>query len=453
MLRDPVATMRRLYLRHGDVMIFDLPLRRRDARTTILAMAPRHNRLVLGNPTWFRPSAVTLPGPVGSAQRRLRWGIVRQTGAEHRYYRKLFGPPMSPARVAREGQTIANSISQALDRWPLGEQVDLSALVTATMRAAALVFLFGGQRDEQAFRLADRMEAHVRLSGSILTVATLGATVRGAPFRRFLDHAATCEREIEDWAETRRHRPLDDKDLLSLLVHQPFRGERTPDAPFQRGCPHAAGLGGHMFTLFGASYETSRSTLTWILLLLALHPDILDRLRASLTDKASDNREGEDYLDRVLKEAMRVMTPVPYQVRTARQPFEMDGIDYRAGTRVILSPSMTNRNPAIYPEPERFDPDRWLTIAPSAFEYLVFSAGPRRCLGYSFAMAMLRSAVRQILTRFTIEVVDGQKVDRFTWITQIPRHGLKATLRPAGRTMPPPNLRGNALDTLDLPRA
>src|SRR5262249_33346328 len=86
-------------------------------------------------------------------------------------------------------------------------------------------------------------------------------------------------------------------------------------------------------------------------------------------------------LDAVIKESMRVLTPVPYQVRAAVQPAELGGLELRAGARVILSGTLTNRLPDLYPEPRRFRPERWERIAPSPYEYLAFGAGPRHCIG------------------------------------------------------------------------
>ena len=82
------------------------------------------------------------------------------------------------------------------------------------------------------------------------------------------------------------------------------------------------------------------------------------------------------------------------------------------GDRVILSHYVTHHLPELYANPERFDPERWLSLKRGPYEYLPFSAGPRLCIGYSFAMQALKLSTAMILQRFRFSVLPGTRIDR-----------------------------------------
>jgi cytochrome P450 len=102
-----------------------------------------------------------------------------------------------------------------------------------------------------------------------------------------------------------------------------------------------------------------------------------------------------------------------------------------AGTRVILSPYLTNRLPAVYERPDRFEPERWTRIRPSAFQYLAFSAGPRMCPGSWFGTSAVKLAIAAALSQFRISVVPGACIDRRVAITMSPRNGIPVVLHNA----------------------
>src|SRR6185295_14109311 len=129
----------------------------------------------------------------------------------------------------------------------------------------------------------------------------------------------------------------------------------------------------HILTLFGASYETCQTVLTWTLFLIAQHPDVAARLLDEVADLPSEPAAATAYLktctwlDAVLKEAMRLLPPVPMQVREAAADTDLVDGPIKARTRVILSAFLTNRLPEIYSQGDRFQPERWASLAPSQY--------------------------------------------------------------------------------------
>jgi cytochrome P450 len=97
-------------------------------------------------------------------------------------------------------------------------------------------------------------------------------------------------------------------------------------------------------------------------------------------------------------------------------------------TRVVLSSLITNRDPELYPEPARFKPERWAKINPSAYEYLVFSAGPRGCPGYWFGSCAVKSAIAAIFSRYRIALAKDARIDYKVRVAVSPRRRVEAIL-------------------------
>jgi cytochrome P450 len=183
--------------------------------------------------------------------------------------------------------------------------------------------------------------------------------------------------------------------------------------------------------------------------MLAQHP----HASASLLDETKNlPLEGADlverlerctWLDAVLKESMRILPPVPMQIRAAIQDTVLEGCGIEKQTRIILSPFLTNRLPELYHEADRFLPERWQTIDPNQFEYLIFSAGPRTCPGYRFATNFLKIALAQIIRRFRVAIVERAEVDYQVTITTIPRRGIPAVIYRQDRNFAASPIRGN----------
>jgi cytochrome P450 len=200
-----------------------------------------------------------------------------------------------------------------------------------------------------------------------------------------------------------------------------------PDENGGSACEKA--LLNHLPTLFAAAFETSQTALTWALFLLAQHPraagELLDELSA-LPDDNPERYASCELLDSIVRESMRLLPSVPSQTRRTSRETDIVDCDVGSGSYVILSAFMTNRDPDLYPEPNRFRPERWRTAKPSQYEYLAFSAGPRTCIGSWFASSLLRIAIARIMRRFRLRVVPDSKID----------HQVRLTLRPSKRGLP-----------------
>jgi cytochrome P450 len=254
-----------------------------------------------------------------------------------------------------------------------------------------------------------------------------------------LQHAEKVESTVGAWARKGSAECRQDS-LLSIL-------QRSPD---ENGAPPTEAIvAGHLMSMFGASYETSQSGLAWALFLLAQNPDaaatLLDEIAQPVEEGVDDDNARRPWLDAVVKESLRILPPVPVQIRRARRDADLAGEQISSGDYVVLSAFLTNRNPDMYSEPDWFRPERWATINPTQYEYLVFSAGPRFCLGAWFATTFLRVAILHITRRYRITLSPNARIDQKVGLTMNPvRTGIAATIqRQDGRFAKASSVRGN----------
>jgi cytochrome P450 len=245
----------------------------------------------------------------------------------------------------------------------------------------------------------------------------------------------------------KRQNSLDTGDALSILLDaQDEDGSTLTDTE----------LLGHLTTLFTAGHETTASALTWTLFLLSQHPkvmaDLMDELNGKLHGDAPTLEQLRDLpvLDHVINESLRMFPPGTWMLRTTTAPSELGPFEVPKGAHVVYSPAVTHRRPDIYPEPDRFLPERWETTNPSPYEFLPFGNGPRRCIGATYAMMELRVVLPMILQRFRPTVPPGARVDRAGNILSFPKGGLPVVLNPQDGHYTTANVRGNIHDLVDF---
>jgi cytochrome P450 len=204
-----------------------------------------------------------------------------------------------------------------------------------------------------------------------------------------------------------------------------------------------------------AGYETTARALTWTLFLLAQHPriaaDLLDELAplGGGPPAASQLRE-LPLLDRVIKESLRILPPVYLTTRSSSETFALGPYELPAGTNVVFSHYLTHHLPALFPQPNRFWPDRWLSTEPSHYEYIPFSAGSRLCIGSTFATMEMKVALAMILQRYRVAMPRGARVNRSARATLGPQGGLRMLVHRQDRRFDRPPVTGNIREMVDL---
>ncbi len=450
---DPLSSTRRAFEAFGPCVVLaeGLPFVRPSRVATLgvplvlTAGAPFYSELMSRPDTW-RGVNVLPGGPRRSAARRMSSGLMRLTGEQHAHYRKLLASPLRRTRVEALVKDMARLAQTQTTSWPIGQTIDLWEHIRRLMQGFAVEFLFGGSSEQS--RTVTELGCWImerKWDWRAMVPINLPIT----PYGQIVRTAALLERHLLAWTAAKRGHP-DEGDIAATIANsRDGAGNPVDDA----------GIVAQLPSLFGLSSEGGQSVVTWTLFLLMQHPAVAERLRDELRDKLgrgapSLDRAGElPYLDAVVKEAMRVLPPVPFQFRVAQQDTTIAGENAPKGTRVVLNTFLTNRMPDLYPEGDVFRPERWFTIAPTAFEFPVFGAGPHICPGYWFDLTAVKIAVAAIMTRYTMNLPPSTRIDHSIQPTLRPRARLGVMLRRADEGMTPATpITGSIRDLVKLPQ-
>jgi cytochrome P450 family 135 len=311
---------------------------------------------------------------------------------EHMRQRKLLLPPFHGDRMKLYGEVIATATDRAIAKWPVGEPFAVQPAMQAITLEVIMRAVFGVRDDQARLEeiaaplrdLLDSMADNRRLF--TLQVASSKRNGWLSPWRRFREALLHPADDVL-LDEIRAHRAASDlgerDDILSLLLTA-----RDEDG---RGLTDSE-LRDELMTLLLAGHETTATALSWTLERLVRHPDVLGRLTEELRAGA-----GDDYLDAVIKETLRLRPVVPAVARYLTEPTELGGRVLPAGVHITPSIYLTHRNPDVYPEPERFRPERFLERPAGTYEWIPFGGGTRRCLGATFALFEMKVVLGQIL--------------------------------------------------------
>jgi len=197
----------------------------------------------------------------------------------------------------------------------------------------------------------------------------------------------------------------------------------------------------NLLTLLEAGHETTARALTWTLYLLARAPECQDKVRAEVAEIAgaepitSDNVDALIVTERVIKEAMRLYPPAPVIARRPTEAVEIAGETFPPGTEVILPIYVIHRHNKLWPDPHRFDPDRFLPDREKQIwrtQYMPFGAGARICLGMSFAMVEAKVLLATFVRACKFEWDGKLAPEPISRVTLRPKGGMRLGVTPIG---------------------
>jgi cytochrome P450 len=340
-------------------------------------------------------------------------GLLTSEEPLHRQMRRVVQPAFHRERIAEYAGIMERDARDFADRLKTGEAFDAHAAMTELTLRIATETLFGSDESDSARFIGDALRLMMGEFPWLLTpIGSLRARLPLRKTRRFWQARATLDAIIFDLIARRRRDGATRTDALSLLLAA--RDAETGRRPSDRQ------LRDEIMTLFIAGHETTANALTWALVLLAQHPEIGERAAAAASGG------DPEYVARLIKEVLRLYPPAWIIGReTLRDVTLNGGVDIPMGTTVFLAPLQLHRRADFFPEPERFDPDRWLGAEPPPFSYVPFGAGARRCIGEEFALAEIAIVLAVLLSRFRFTLEPGATV----------RMAPLVTLRPAGPVM------------------
>ena len=336
----------------------------------------------------------------------------------HMSQRRLLLPPFHGERMQGYGETMAEIAAAEIESWPSGTPYELRPRMQAITLDIILRTVFGIREAGTLVELRDALRDFLDLTTNprlLLPLLLVGPerVRRVGAFRRRIERVdRLIYREI---AERRRAGNLEERDdILSMLV----------GASHEDGSPMSdEEMRDELLTLLVAGHETTATSLAWAVERLSRHPEKLDRLRTEV------EAGGDEYLTATIQETLRLRPVISIVIRRLTEPVEIGGYELPAGVSVTPSVYLLHRNPQIYPEPDRFLPERFLDNPPGTYTWIPFGGGVRRCLGASFAQFEMAVVLKELVKRRQIRPADPKPERVFRRaITETPRHNARVVL-------------------------
>jgi cytochrome P450 len=350
-----------------------------------------------------------------------RRGLMLLDFDEHLQHRRIMQQAFTQDALRRYHALMTPHIRSGIAGWRGLPEHRLHRLFKElTLDLATETFVGVDLTDAERTRLNKAFIAAVRAGTSIVR-----ADVPGTPWARGL----AARRVLEDFFTTHlpEKRRAGGDDLFAQLCAAQDDGEGFSDADVVN----------HMIFLLMAAHDTSTITLTSMSYHLARHPEWQERAReqsCGIDELGYDDLGRLDVLDRVMRESLRICAPVPSLPRVAVRETSLNGYRIPEGAFVAVSPYYNHHDPTIWPEPARFDPDRFADDRREdhahrmAFE--PFGGGVHKCIGMYFAGVQVRAILHELLRTHRWSVPDD-----YTWPLDLvalpfPRDGLPVTLEP-----------------------
>jgi len=363
-------------------------------------------------------------------------GLLTSEGDFHLRQRRMLQPAFHRRRVASYAAVMVDEADRIDAVWRAGEVRDVAADMSELALRVVSRALFGAELDDDA-RDIGRAVAEVGEFFDYLTVALLPVLLRTPlpRIRRFRAGIEQLERSTARViADRRAEADGGDGDLLAiLLAARDVEGDGTGMSDTQ--------IRDEALTLITAGHETTANGLSWTWYTLAQHPQVEASFHHELAETVGDRAlVAEDaaalpYTQAVLLESMRLYPPAWGIERRALRDQEIGGYMIPAGAAVLMPTFVVNRDPRLYPDPLRFDPDRFLGDVAAGrpdWAYPLFGAGTRKCIGVGFAMLEAVLVLAELGRRWRLRLDPARPVVPQARVSLRPRDGL--WMRPELRT-------------------
>jgi cytochrome P450 len=343
--------------------------------------------------------------------------------------RRIAQPAFHRQRIAGLASVMANAASEMATDWEAiaaaGRPVDIDEQMMRLTRTVVLRALLGGDLGPYAGTLDNAWTVINQHIGESFWSIGLGERLPTAKNRRFHEARQTLRGAVEYIITKRRRDQSEGADLLSLLMSA--RDEETGEGMTDEQ------LRVEVTTFLLAGQETTSLAMTWIWYLLSQHPAAQARLEQEIDAALGGRAPGFadlanlPYARMVIDEALRLYPPAWGFSRQALSDDELGGFQLPRGWLAFVVPFVLHRLPALWPDPETFDPDRFSAERSAdrpKFAYIPFGAGPRQCIGNQFALMEAQVIVATLAQRYRMHLVPQQKVEVWPLITLRPRYGM-----------------------------
>ncbi|HEX9067410.1 MAG TPA: cytochrome P450 [Ktedonobacterales bacterium] len=359
-------------------------------------------------------------------RRLLGNGLLTSEMEFHKKQRKLVAPALSYKRVIGYADVMAAYGERLHMTWTDGETVDVGQEMMRLTLGIVGKTLFDADVLEEADELGEALTVAMRQAnasfGSLVHLPQDWPTPRN---RRAKEAAERLDETIYRIIAQHRASGEDKGDLLSMLL-----ASQDEDGSFMSDQQ----VRDESMTLFLAGHETTANALAWAWYLLSRNPEIYARLRAEVDAVLAGRTPTHadlaslPYSLQVFKEALRIYPPAYLTGRVTVREVEIEGYTLPVDTVVLVSPYTMHRRPDLFPEPERFDPERFSAENEAKLPkhaFIPFGGGPRICIGNHFALMEGQILLATLAQRVRFDLAPGQEVEPEPLITLRPKHGIQ----------------------------
>jgi cytochrome P450 len=362
-------------------------------------------------------------------QRLVGNGLLTSEGDEWKRQRRLSNPAFHRERVATYATTMVDYTQRLMANWQDGETRDMHREMMRLTLEIVVRCLFSAEVSHDVDNVGATLAAMVKPFASQATLKWILNNRLPTPEHvRFHRLARKIDNVVYRIIAERRAGGKDEGDLLSmLLAAHDEDGSGMNDQQ----------LRDEVMTLFLAGHETTALTLAWSWYLLGQNPEAEEKFHTEIDAVVGDrdvtfgDLSRLKYTEQIVKESMRLYPPAYGLGREAIRDCEVGGFHVPPGTQVFMFQWATHRDPRFFDEPLRFNPERWTTEFESQlpkYAYYPFGAGPRVCVGASFAMMEMILVLATIGRRFRLKLDRNHLVEVYPAMSLRPKNGVKVTI-------------------------
>jgi cytochrome P450 len=341
----------------------------------------------------------------------------------HRERRRQMLPAFHRDAVARQTTLMAEITADNIATWPVGKEFPVAQKMSEITLEVILRTVIGASDPSRLAALREVMPKLLNVTPWASLAIAKPSLQRLGPWRALRRNMDEADRLLYAEIADRRADPdlAERSDALAMLVRAT---DEDGDTMTERE------LRDQLITLLVAGHDTTATGLSWALERLTRHPAILQKAVHAAEASAAGDSAGDEYLDALAKETLRIR-PVVFDVgRILKEPVELAGYRLPAGVMVAPGIGLVHSSSNQYRHPKRFDPDRMVGATPGPTAWLPFGGGNRRCLGATFAMVEMRVVLREVLRRvelcITTAAAERQKVKH---VILIPHRGARIRVR------------------------
>lgn len=372
---------------------------------------------------------------IAAARTVMGKGLATSTGTVWQRQRRLMQPSFSPSRVQAMAPVLAKATQGFVEVLAAASEGEDPIDVLPAASNMVQEILFRGLFSHDCDHIDTRALGHAmavandHIHKSAWTMVPLPAWVPTPHRRRFAKAMQLLDETVYGLIRDRRARGSEDPDLLGrmLAVRDEETGEGMTDQQ----------LRDEVMTLFVAGHDTSAAAIAWGLSLFAENPQVQDQVVAEVAGSGSTDGAalaGLDYTGRFVQETLRIYPPGWILVRTPYKDVTLCGYHVPKDAPILISPWVVHRDPELWPEPERCDPDRFLPERMGKrprFAWFPYGGGARTCIGLPLADLLLRGAFAMAAPRFRFDLVPGKPPTPQPKTTLQPKGGLWLRVRTA----------------------